>query len=572
MAEHHHLVDIISRILLFFGIAGLIVPLLQRARVSPVLGYLVCGIIIGPYGAAQFADSYAWIPYISINELETVQMLGELGIITLMFMIGLEFSFDRLKSLRRFILGLGSAQILVTAVVIFVIARLFDNSLQASVLLGASFALSSTAIVMKLLEEKKLSSRPIGILCFSVLLMQDLAVVPILMLASSFTGDAQPNIIAALGTSLLLGAATVTGIYLFGKKVLTPLLQAISFSTTSEWLAAFIVFIVLACAVLTSAAGLSLALGAFMVGLLIAETEFRHEVEVIIKPLKGLLLGVFFLSIGMMVDMSEVMRNPVLLSLSVISIYLLKAFIILLVCLAFRVPGRQAAEASVYLAQPGEFALMILGVAMSTQLMPTSDVQFFLLVTVLAMMLAPVVFKLAPMVGHIGHRFFGERETAPASVPISGSKVVIAGFGRVGQLITRALEEEHISYIAFDSDGERVQQLRKQGFHVIYGDARKKNLWQQLIAEHIEVAVIAIDDHKAVTPILQSLRAQFPLLPVIVRSKNSEDMSMLYDEGASEVVAETLESSLRIARLLMEELGRKPEEASDIIEKVRTQL
>ena len=572
VADHHHLIDIIANILLFFAISGLVVPLLQRISISPVLGYLICGIIIGPFGIAQFSDVYAWLSYISIDEPGTVQVLGELGIITLMFMIGLELSFDRLKELRRFIFGLGSAQILITALIIFAIASLFDNSLQASILLGASFALSSTAIVMKLLEEKRLSSRPIGILCFSVLLMQDLAVVPILVLASSFTGDSETSIAMALGTSLLLGAVTVVVIYWLGKKVLTPVLQSISFSTAPEWLAAFIVFVVLACSALTHAAGLSLALGAFMAGLLIAETEFKHEVEVIINPLKGLLLGIFFLSIGMMIDLTEVMRHPALLSVSVLGIYFLKACIILLLCLAFRVPGRQAAEASVYLAQPGEFALMILGVAMATQLMPALDVQFFLLVTVVAMMLTPLLFKLAPLAGNCGHRMFGARETTPSSSTINGSnKVVIAGFGRIGQLIAKVLEEQHIPYIAFDHDGGRVQQLKKQHFHVIYGDARKKELWHHLIGENIEVAVIAIDDHHATKPILKSLRTQFPLLPVIVRSKNNEDLNALYDEGANEVVAETLESSLRIAQLLMEKLGNESEEVQRIIKKMRTE-
>lgn len=573
VTQSYHLMDVISNILLFFGIAGLVVPLLQRISVSPVLGYLLCGIVIGPFGIAQFSDMHPWVSYLSIGDTGTVHMLGELGIIALMFMIGLELSFIRLKELRRFIFGLGTAQILLTAVVIFAIASLFGNSLQASILLGASLALSSTAIVMKLLEEKKLSSRPIGILCFSVLLMQDLAVVPILVLASSFTGDTETSVLAALSTSLLLGMITVVGIYWLGKKVLTPLLQSISFSTTSEWLAAFIVFIVLACSALTYAAGLSLALGAFMAGLLIAETEFRHEVEVIINPLKGLLLGIFFLSIGMMIDLAEVIRQPALLSLSVLGIYALKAGIIILLCLAFRVPGRQAAEASVYLAQPGEFALMILGVAMSTQLMPVHDVQFFLLVTVLAMMATPFLFKLAPLAGNYGQRLLGKHDDigGSSSAITNRHSVVIAGFGRVGQLIAKVLEEQRIPYIAFDHDGERVQNLKKQNFQVVYGDARKKELWHHLIGEQIEAVVIAIDDHHATKHILKTLQAQFPLLPVIVRSKDINDLNTLYDEGASDVVAETLESSLRIAQLLMKNLKIEPEEIRRIIEKVRIQ-
>lgn len=572
VSDHHYLIDIIANILLFFAIAGLVVPLLQRIRVSPVLGYLIMGMIIGPFGIAQFADRYEWAAYISIDQAGTVQMLGELGIIALMFMIGLELSLDRLKELRRFIFGLGSAQILVTALVIFGIASLFNNSVEAAILIGASFALSSTAIVMKLLEEKKLSSRPIGILCFSVLLMQDLAVVPILVLAASFTGDAETSVIAALGISLLLGALTVVAIYWFGKKILTPLLKSVSFSTMPEWLGAFIVFMVLACSALTYAAGLSLALGAFMAGLLIAETEFKHEVEVIINPLKGLLLGVFFLSVGMMINVQEMMAMPMLLSASVLGIYGIKAAIILLLCLLFRVPGRQAAEASVYLAQPGEFALMILGVAMSTQLMPASDVQFFLLVTVVAMMLTPMLFKLAPLAGNIGHRLFGEKIASPTSSVIDGQhKVVIAGFGRVGQMVADVMEAQRIPYIAFDHDGKRVQQLTKQNFNVIYGDARQKQFWSHLIDDHIEVAVIAIDDHHATKPILKSLRAHFPLLPVIVRSKNNEDLNVLYDEGASEVVAETMESSLRIAELLMKTLGSPADEIKGTTEKIRAQ-
>lgn len=569
----HHLMGVISNILLFFGIAGVVVPLLQRLKISPMLGYLICGIAIGPFGLAQFSHNGDLLSHLTIREPGTVQALGELGIITLMFMIGLELSFDRLKELRHYIFGLGSAQIVFTGVAIFIIASLFDNSPQAAILLGASFALSSTAIVMKMLEESRLASYPVGILCFSILLMQDLAVVPILVLASSFAGNNEAGVLVTMGTSLAVAVATVATIYLLGKRVLTPLLQSVSFSKSPEWLAAFIVFVVIACAALTHAAGLSLALGAFLAGLLIAETEFKHEVEVIIAPLKGLLLGMFFLSVGMMVDLAEVWRHPVLLLLSVIGIYVLKAAILLPVCLALRIPGRQAAEVSVYLAQPGEFALMILGVAMATGLMPASDIQFFLLVTVLAMIFSPLLFKLAPIAGDHGQRLFGKkRELTPTTDLMSGHRgVLIAGFGRVGQLLASVLEDEHIPYIAFDCDGERVQKLKQKGFRIIYGDARKKALWQRLINKQIELAVITIDDQEATRSILQALRAEFPLLPVIVRARDVQESNALYDKGANHVVAETLESSLRIAQLLMEQLGSKPEEAKQIIQKRRIQ-
>ncbi len=559
--DHHQVMDVMSAIVLFFGIAGVVVPLLQRLRLSPVLGYLLCGIAIGPYGLSVFAEAYPWLGPITIQDTNTVNLLGELGIISLMFMIGLELSLDRLKELKRYIFGLGSAQILVCAVVIFGIASLFDNSLQAAIVLGAAFALSSTAIVMKLLQERRLSNTPIGILCFSILLMQDLAVVPILVLASSFSGQGEESVLVTLATSLVLGTVTIVAMYWLGKKGLRPLLRSVSHSTNPEWLAAFVVFVAIGFAALTYATGLSLALGAFMAGLLISETEFKHEVEVIIEPLKGLLLGIFFLSIGMMINLLEVMDNPVLLPLSVVGIYLIKAAIIFPLCLLFRVPSRQAGEAAVYLAEPGEFALMILGVAMATGLMPTDHVQFFLLVTVVAMMLTPGLFKLAPHVGRISHQLFeGRADIQTPETSAAHTTVVIAGFGRVGQLVGRALEKQGVPYTALDMDAERVRTLKRQGFPIIYADARKPDLWRRLVSTDIEAVVIAIDDHTVAPHILNTLKAQSPLLPVIMRAEDLAGLHALYDAGASHVVAETLESSLRIAELLMETLGKSPEE------------
>lgn len=567
----HHLALILSNILLFFGIAGIAVPLLQRLRMSPVLAYLLCGVVIGPYGLAALADSYPWLSFITIDDLSTVQTLGELGIITLMFMIGLELSLGRLKELRRFIFGLGSAQIVVTALAIFLIAFWFGNALEAAILLGASFALSSTAIVMKLLEERRLSNRPIGILCFSILLMQDLAVVPILVLAASFTGASEDSIGITLLSSLGIGLCTVLAIMFLGKRILAPLLQSVSASRNAEWLAAFIVFVVIACAAITEAAGLSLALGAFLAGLLIAETEFKHEVEVIVSPLKGLLLGIFFLSVGMMINVEEILRQPFLLALSVVGIFTLKAAILFPLCLWFKVPHRQAAEASVYLAQPGEFALLILGVAMAGNLMPTHNVQFFLLVTALAMMVTPLFFRCAPLAAKMSG-YLSKKPALEQDIPQLGERVVIiAGFGRVGKLLGNALAEQQIAYIGFDHNAERVHSLKREGFLVVYGDAKKLELWHRLHSDHVIAAVIAIDDHTATHSILKSIRAEWPLLPVIVRAKDTADMAALYDMGAKYVVAETLESSLSVARLLMQQVGTEDGTIEKIIKKLRDQ-
>jgi CPA2 family monovalent cation:H+ antiporter-2 len=570
-ASAHHLIDILSNILLFFGIAGVAVPLLQRLKMSPVLAYLVCGLLIGPYGLAALSGEYPWLKAVSINELDKVQMLGELGIISLMFMIGLELSLDRLKELRRYIFGLGSAQIIVTTLAIYLVASVFDNSMESAILLGASFALSSTAIVMKLLEERRLVNRRIGTICFSILLMQDLAVVPILVLASSFSGSDDKSIAEALLVALGIGACTVAAIFILGKRLLTPLLQSVSASRNPEWLAAFTVFIVIACAAITQMAGLSLALGAFLAGLLIAETEFKHEVEVIVSPLKGLLLGIFFLSVGMMINIEEILRQPVLLALSVTGIFILKSAILFPLCLLFKVPGRQAAKAAIYLAQPGEFALLILGVALAGNIMPAQNVQFFLLVTALAMMVTPLFFKCAPYAGKLASRITSDVKEEDDIPLLAEQVVIIAGFGRVGQLLGNALAEQKIAYLGFDQNVERVRALKRDGFRVIYGDARRIELWHRLHSGNVIAAVIAIDDHAATQSILKSVRTEWPLLPVIVRAKDVGDMDALYDMGAKHVVAETLESSLSVARLLMQQVGTEDSAIEKIVKKLREQ-
>ncbi len=564
--EQSHVLDLVSDSLLFFGIAGLVVPLLQRLKVSPVLAYLLCGIAIGPHGFAALPGAREWLAPLTIEDKSTVEMLGELGIITLMFMIGLELSLERLRELKHYIFGLGSAQILVTAVVIFALARMFDNSPKAAVLIGASLALSSTAIVMKLLEDQRLANRPIGTLSFAILLMQDLAVVPILIVLASFAGAEQSGL-GEIFKILGIGAATVLAIFVLGRRIVKLLLGAVSTPRNAEWLTAFTGFFVVACAATTHAVGLSLALGAFLAGLLISETEFRHEVETIVGPLKGLLLGIFFLSVGMTIDVRGVASAPLLLAASVAGIYLVKAAILFPLCIAFKVPPARAAEAAVYLAQPGEFALLVLGAAMATHVIPVESAQFFLLMTTLAMMITPLLFKCAPLAVSLASRFQKSSTQDPEFPDADEHVVIIAGFGRVGQLLGNALDELKIPYVAFDNDVERVQLLRARGFRVVFGDARKLDLWQRLRGGHADViaAVIAIDDHAATHGVLKSIRGEWPLLSIIVRAKDTHEMERLYDIGADYVVVETLESSLRMARLVMENIGTEPTAIEKII-------
>jgi CPA2 family monovalent cation:H+ antiporter-2 len=558
-------------LLLFFSIAGIIVPLLQRINISPVLSYIVTGICIGPFGIGQFSHIFPWVSYVSITNTHTVNTLGELGIISLMFMIGLELSLERLKEFSRLIFGLGALQIITTTVLIFpIMSYIFGYNTGTALLLAASFSLSSTAIVMKLLEEERLINRPIGMICFSILLMQDLAVVPILVLATSLTKTPEANVLITLLQSVLLSTGVVTAVYWFGNKLITPLIRSVSLARSSEWLPAFTVFLVSIFSILTNYCGLSFALGGFIAGLLVAKTEFNHEIDTVITPLKGILLGIFFLSIGMMINVTQVLQQPFTLLGFLLGLYFLKAVVIFLLCLIFRIELSDATEAALYLAQPGEFALMILGVAISTNLLPKETVQFYLILTVLGMMLTPLLFKIGSIIRKKIDLFYKDKEISDTiEIPQDKEIVIIAGFGRVGNLIAETLEKACIGYIAFDNDGKKVQEGRKENISLFYGNAGKNELWKHLMQYNIQAVFITIDDYQNTKFIVSLLRKQYPLLTIIVRSKSNDDLNILYEEGATEVIAETIESSLRMVELLMEKLGKEQNETERIIESIR---
>ncbi len=390
-----------SQLLIVLGIAGLTVPVLHRLKISPVLGYLLCGVLIAPHGP------FAWIDRevaggaadaagkITMTE-DALQRFGELGIVFLMFMIGLKLSLNELWNRRRDVAGIGGAQVLATAGVIFAFAYSFGNGLEVSILMAACLSFSSTAVVMQLLEEKKSEGTAAGKLCFSILLMQDLMVVPVLAMVSAFAKNEEGTLLLPVLKALGIGICAIALIYVIGMRLLPPVLRIIKPHRRREWLMSFVLFIVIGAAMLTEYAGLSGALGAFLAGLLLAETEYRKDVEEIIAPVKGLLMGVFFLSVGLGVDLNEVAKHIGWLLASVIGIGFAKAGILFAVTRGFGVHKRVAGETAVMLGQCGEFAFVILTLALGYGIIPKGDAQFFMLVTALSMFVTPFVVWLAP--------------------------------------------------------------------------------------------------------------------------------------------------------------------------------
>lgn len=394
----HHFSDL----LVLLGIAGLTVPFLHRLKISPVLGFLFCGILMGPYGFSVFSG----------DDVRIVEKAANLGIIFLMFMIGLNLSLQDLWRLRRDILGLGGGQILLTGGIVFLVARHFENSTEMAILLGACFALSSTAVVMQLLEEREKTHTPVGRLCFSILLMQDLAVVPILTLLTAFAGKTDESLIYLTGRALFVAVVSIITIYVVGTRLMKPLLLAISPAKHPDWLISFVLFLVLGTAMLTEKAGLSAALGAFLAGLLLAETEYKRDIQAVIFPVKGLLMGVFFLSVGMMVDLGLVRQYAGWVFLSVVGIGAIKAVVLFGLCLAFKMKKAASAEAAIMLGQGGEFVFVIVTLALAYRIIPVADAHFFMAVTAMSMLATPFVALLAPTISRRIAAFLGEKNAA----------------------------------------------------------------------------------------------------------------------------------------------------------------
>ncbi len=564
MPENLHLWSILEDVMLILALAGLVIPALQRFKVSPALGYLVFGLIIGPHGLGLMTERYPALSSFVIEDKALIHLLAELGVVFLLFMIGLELTFAKLWQLKRFVLGLGGLQIIVTAAVIVLIVLNLGYALPVSVVLGAALALSSTAIVMQIMMERHMISRPTGQICFSVLLMQDLAVVPILVMVGVLAGQADGGVALVLVKAVATAVVVIAVMFFLGRTLLRPALQLLSFAKNAEWLLAITLFCVIGAAGLTQAAGLSAALGAFLAGLLIGETDFRYEIEVLMEPVKGLLMGIFFLSVGMSIDLAAFQQYPVMLPAAVAGIFLVKAAIFFPLALLFNIPRNQAVKAAVMLAQCGEFAFIVIGLAVTGGLLPQEDAQFFLMLAAISMLCTPLLSRLGPVLQNLLREKY--QETDPQyTVPTENTgHIVIVGFGHVGRSLADILERQTIPYIGIDMDGENVKEMKKRGYPVIYGNGRHVKMWKALNVEHagaIAVTVSAYDDTKA---IIKMLRKYHPYIPILARTQ--EDKQPRFQSGDNTVfIAEQSEATRQIARVLLDYVGLEKDIINSII-------
>jgi CPA2 family monovalent cation:H+ antiporter-2 len=539
--------------LLFLLLAGLAVPLLQRLRIGQIPGFLLLGLCFGPHGLGTWAGAVPWLADITFDDIEGARMFGELGILFLMFMIGLELSPARIWALRRDVFGTGVLQVALTAAAIGAIALWFGNPPPAAMTVGITLAMSSTAVVMGLLSRARAQATPLGQACFGILMLQDLAVVPVLILVEGAGGSTGAALWWTLLLALAKAAATIALVYLAGRRLARPLFVAFAVQRQPEGFMALILLLTLGVAAATAAAGLSMALGALLAGLLLADTEFQHEVEMIVEPFRGLLMGMFFMAVGMELDLRTIAHYPLLLPFSVLGLLAVKGGVIAL--LLRRLGWRRALHGGLLMGQGGEFAFILLGYAVGSGLLAGATGQFMLVLVTASMLVTPAVAALGERIA----RNAGRPDEAPAQAAADhafrAGHIIIGGYGRVGQLVASVLARQGVACVAVERDHQLAAAGRAQAPNVFSGDASMPEMMERLGVGRAAGVVLTMDDPQAALHATRALRRQYPAIALFARARDERHARLLKDAGADGVISETVESGLQLAHFALGAAG-----------------
>ncbi|MCH8301482.1 MAG: cation:proton antiporter, partial [Proteobacteria bacterium] len=530
-------------------IAALIaVPISRKLGFGSVLGYLAAGIIIGPFGLGFITDT------------EHILHFAELGVVFLLFVIGLELQPSRLWVLRRMVFGLGSAQVVISAAAISVVGLLFGLALTEAVLVGFILALSSTAFVLQLLAEKKELTTTHGRAAFTILLFQDLAVIPLIAIIPMFGATASQGFEFR---GFAMAVAIIGGLVIGGHYLLRPVLRIAARTQMPEIFTVTALLVVIGAALLMQAAGMSMVLGAFIAGMLLADSEYRHELEADIAPFKGLLLGLFFIAVGMSVDLGLLVQHPGTIMLIVICLMVVKAAVLFPLARLFGICDmRGASSLAAVLSQGGEFAFVLFAIAARHQIIQSDVIDQLILAVAVSMLLTPVVYLL-------NQQFVSrmEKDEAPEYDQMEGQQhaVIIAGFGRFGQIVGRLLAIVGRPFTALEIDASQVDVVRRYGNVVHYGDASKLDLLRAAGAEHARLFVLAIDDVEASIRTAQTVTRHFPDLTIVARARNRRHEYHLMDLGIKHIFRETLLSSLAMSEQVLFDLGFEEQEVHRLI-------
>jgi len=534
--------DFLQSTAVFLTAAVVAVPLAQRAGLGSVIGYLLAGVIIGPWGLSLISD------------VEAIMHFAEFGVVLLLFLIGLELNPRKLWQMRGPILGLGGAQVVVTTAVIASIACLLGVSWQSSLVIGMGLALSSTAIALRVIEERGLSRSETGQSGFAVLLFQDIAVIPMLALLPILAGNTAGS---WLDFVWMLGG--IVGLLVGGHYLLSPLFRYVVLSGVRELFTVAALLLVIGIALLMQQLGLSMALGTFLAGVLLAESEFRHELEISIEPFKGLLLGLFFISVGMAVNLGLLSLEPFKVLVAVLGLVTVKGLLLYILARLSGTRAKARSRMAAILSQGGEFAFVIFTAASTQGLLQSEQTAFLLVVVSLSMVTTPLIL-LAQSRWFARNLNVNEDELA-SEVYNKEPRVIIAGFGRFGQVVGRLMYANKIKITVLESDASQIKLLRKYGYKVFYGDATQLELLRAAGADEAEAIVICTDTPDEILKIVELCKHHFPKLKILARARSRVEAYQLMNHGVDKYSRETFLGALDLGRQALISLGMHPYEA-----------
>lgn len=539
----------IGNALVVLGAAGIVIPAFARFRISPVIGFILVGLLVGPSGLGALAADYPWLEHVTIGSTEDIALFAELGIILLLFSIGLELSFRRLWQLRKLVFGIGAAELALGGLILGgALMLLTDYSTPAAFGLGIALALSSTALVLPIAGTKS----AVGRASFSMLLFEDLALVPIIFILAAFGPTAAGDSTELLLTTLWQGALVVAALAIGGWFLLPRIFAQAARAKDPELFLAASLLVVIVAALATAAVGLSPIVGALLAGLMIAETEYHGEVEAITAPFKGLALGVFLISVGMGLNLETIAEQWPQLAAAVVGVVAIKA-IVTAALLRFSNVARRgtAAEVGLLMSSPSETTLIVLATALQAQIISRDTAEFWQLVTAIGLTITPLLAR----VGHDIARRIEMGSEAASHEDTPTSRTVIVGFGRVGRTVAELLRQHDRPYIAVDADIDTVAAARRDGFAVRFADVARPGSLDKLGIEQADAIVLTMDDPVQQLRMTRHLRKTHPKLPIISRARDADHAAALYQAGASDAVPETLESSLQLAEAVLIDLG-----------------